>query len=67
MGEITFVKREPAGGAGNFEYTYECFCGVPRPKTTVVVTAGNDNEGRRLAQTECDQTCNEAGTASRQA
>jgi hypothetical protein len=43
-------------GAGNFEYTFECFCS-PRPLKTIVVTSGNDNEARVLAGQECDEYC----------
>jgi hypothetical protein len=55
MGQIT-LKSKKNIGAGNFEYTYQCFCS-PRPLKDIVVTSGNDNEANQLAQEECDQYC----------
>lgn len=55
MGEIK-LKSKRNIGAGNVEYTYECFC-VPRSVKTIIVTSGNQTEAQNLAQMECDEYC----------
>jgi hypothetical protein len=55
MGEIT-LKNKKNIGAGNFEYTYQCFCD-PKPLKDIVVTSGNDKEAEQLAQMACDEYC----------
>jgi len=56
MGEIK-LKSKKNIGAGNFEYVYQCFCD-PKPLKDITVTSGNDQEGKQLAQMECDEYCN---------
>lgn len=48
----TQKKKEPAGGAGNFKYTFECKGGS---KKEYVVIAANDNEAKALAKLECEE------------
>jgi hypothetical protein len=58
MATIKQTKKVPAGGLGNFNYTFECTC-TNGKKQTVTVTAANDNEAKHLAQQECDDKCGE--------
>lgn len=51
----TQKSKVPAGGLGNFNYTFECTNGGK--KCTVTVTAANDNEAKQLAQLECEDDC----------
>jgi hypothetical protein len=60
MSTVRFIKKTPAGGAGNFEYEYSCTCGSGAPKPNVKVTAANDNTARTLAQLQCDNDCGES-------
>jgi hypothetical protein len=59
MSTVKFVKRTPAGTPGNFNYEYECTCANGQKQKNVIVTSGNDNEAKQLAQQECDQDCGE--------
>jgi hypothetical protein len=65
MSTVVFVKKTPAGGAGNFDYEYKCTCADGTKKDNVKVTAGNDNEAKQLAQTDCDSTCGESPAKTR--
>jgi len=56
---VKLKKKEPAGGAGNYKYTYECVCTSGKKAGDIVVTAANDNEAKRLAQMDCDEKCGE--------
>jgi len=58
MGTIT-LKSKTHIGSGNFEYVYECFCGIPRPTSEIKVVSGNDNQARQMAQNECDEHCDQ--------
>jgi hypothetical protein len=59
MATVKFVKRTPAGTPGNFNYEYECACANGQKQKNVIVTSGNDNEAKQLAQQECDENCGE--------
>jgi len=48
----TLVKKEPAGGLGNFNYSFDCVDGTGKTRK-VTVTSANDNQARRLAMLEC--------------
>ncbi|MCI0619013.1 hypothetical protein L0244_39085 [bacterium] len=48
-------KKEPAGGAGNFKYTFECTNNGK--KCSIEVTAANDNEAKQLAKLQCEEEC----------
>ena len=58
MASVKFIEKKPAGGAGNFEYKYECTCSSGK-KHNVSVTTGNDNQAKQLAEMECNEKCNE--------
>lgn len=58
MASVKFIKKEPAGPPGNFNYTYECTCSNGK-KQNVVVSSANDNAARQLAQMECNERCGE--------
>ena len=60
MSTVRFIKKTPAGGAGNFEYEYSCTCGGGGSKPNVKVTAANDNAARTLAQLQCNDDCGES-------
>ena len=54
--KCTQKKKEPAGGAGNFKYTFECV--KDDIKTCQhIVTAANDKEAQQLAVLECEDEC----------
>lgn len=59
MSRIAFIRKTPAGGTGNFNYEYSCRCSNGGQRPNVIVTSGNDNGARALAQLECDSSCGE--------
>ena len=67
MSSVVFVKKTPAGGAGNFIYEYKCTCSSGTAKPNVTVTCANDNEARQLAELECDDSCGESLVAGQPA
>lgn len=48
------IKKENTGGAGNYKYTFECKRG--NVKKTIEITSANDNEAKRLAELECEES-----------
>lgn len=60
MSSVKFIRKTPAGGAGNFNYEFSCSCSGGAAKPNVVVTSANDNQARALAQLECDDSCGES-------
>ena len=59
MSTVKFIRKTPAGGAGNFNYLYSCTCAGGNAKPNITVTTANDNQARHLAQLECDENCGE--------
>ncbi|MBF6986495.1 hypothetical protein [Cupriavidus sp. IK-TO18] len=57
--EVTFKKRQQAGTAGNFKYTYDYKCADGKKKGTVEVQSANDNAARELALLEAKEKCGE--------
>lgn len=55
---VSFVKKEPAGGLGNFNYTYKYNCNSGK-KGTLTVSSANDNGAKRLAELEAADLCGE--------
>lgn len=60
MSTITFIKKTPAGGPGNFNWEYKCQCADGTNKPNIVVTSPNENEAKQLAQMQCDDVCDES-------
>lgn len=56
MSKVKQISKVPAGPLGNFNYEFECEC-RPGKKTTVKVTAANDNEAKLLAEADCEEYC----------
>lgn len=63
MATVRFISKRPAGGAGNFIYTYACTCSSGTPARNITITAANDNEAQMLAEMECDGYCGETKKA----
>jgi hypothetical protein len=56
---VSFVKKAPAGGLGNFNYTYTYSCNGGK-KGTLTVSSANDNAARRLTELEAADRCGES-------
>ncbi|WP_049629761.1 hypothetical protein [Cellvibrio sp. pealriver] len=55
---VTLVKKVPAGGPGNFNYTYKYTCNNGK-SGTLTVSSGNDNGAKALAELEAKELCGE--------
>jgi hypothetical protein len=49
------IKKESAGGAGNFKYTFSCTNDSGQTNKLYYVTCGNDNEAQQLVELECSE------------
>jgi hypothetical protein len=47
-------SKSPAGSPGNFNYVYTC-TKADGSQQEIKVSAGNDNEGKKLAELECEE------------
>lgn len=53
---ISLISKKPAGGAGNFIYTYLCRCDSGG-SSNISITAANDIEANNLALLDCSENC----------
>lgn len=55
---VSFVKKSPAGGMGNFNYTYNYTCNSGK-KGTLTVSSANDTGAKTLAELDAADRCGE--------
>jgi hypothetical protein len=53
--KCTQKKKEPAGGVGNFKYTFDCVRD-DGSHVQIAETSGNDNEAKTLAESDCNDS-----------
>jgi hypothetical protein len=64
MAEVK-LKSKTHIGSGNYEWVYDCFCGIPAPLKEIKFTAsGNQSQADQLALLECEDACSKSKNSS---